>query len=559
MPRARRWSLIVLLVALISGLGRPATTSADGGVAGPDENADRATPQAAPADTRPRPAAPLTAAETSQLTVFAATASAPRVFIDDFRYDDLVLEGTAREVCAGRLLTGAGWTFNEIVSRFGGSAGTMYYCRERWDTATNPDCNGQLINPATNPNFSSTCWSNHARGRAIDVMVGSSGGGYNTNRGLSIVNWLLATDVKGNVNANARKLGIQQILFNDRCWNSDGDRGIGSWSAMRECGIGHHDHVHMDLTIAGANGNVSYWGAAPDVEAKLDTQVFWEQSSAWREAVSWQNLRSRGEEGLAVPAEYDKIVVGDLDRDGLSDETFLWDSQTGNWALQNWNDGNSLTARVGRWSNVYDEIRIADLDGDGYLNDMWLWDKATGNYTVISWSNYSSYARSTGYVHPNFDGVYPADLDGDGRVNEFLVFDRETGKYAVYTWSRWTARQVRVDYLPLGVDRLIVGDWSAGGDLDETIAWDVNTGRWVMHHWAGFQPTRVNTGAWSPAIDIAEPGDYDTDGRVDDLFIYDIGTGNWAIFSFHRYIATQRLATRWGAGYDVISVGSFMD
>ena len=89
-------------------------------------------------------------------TIFAATASAPRPFTDDFRYDALVLEGTAREVCVGGLHTGPAWAFNEIVSRFGGTAGTMYSCRERWDTANNPDGNGQIGNPATNPNFHST-------------------------------------------------------------------------------------------------------------------------------------------------------------------------------------------------------------------------------------------------------------------------------------------------------------------------------------------------------------------------------------------------------------------
>ena len=59
---------------------------------------------------------------TAEMTIFAA--AAVRNPIDDFRYDELVLEGTAREVCAGRLLTGSGWTFNEIVStlrRLGGN------------------------------------------------------------------------------------------------------------------------------------------------------------------------------------------------------------------------------------------------------------------------------------------------------------------------------------------------------------------------------------------------------------------------------------------------------
>ena len=142
--------------------------------------------------TRAPPRRPWSSPPPRTMTVFAAAAVRP--FIDDFDYDELVLEGTRREVCAGRLLTGSGWTFNEIVSRFGGTAGTMYSCRERWDAANDPDCNGQISQPGDRARTSrTTCWSNHAQGRAIDVMVGAlSGGGYNRTRGLAIVNWLLA-------------------------------------------------------------------------------------------------------------------------------------------------------------------------------------------------------------------------------------------------------------------------------------------------------------------------------------------------------------------------------
>ncbi len=500
----------------------------------------------------------MTAADAS-ITVLAAQAVPYRPFIDDFKYDELVLEGRAADVCAGRLLTGSGWAFNEIVSRFGGTAGTMYYCRERWDTANNPNCNGQIIDPATNPNFTTDCWSNHARGRAIDIMVGSSGGSYNFTRGRNIVNWLLAPDANGSVNANARRLGIQQILFSDRCWNSDGDRGIASWSAMRECGIGHFDHVHLDLTINGANGNVSYWGAQPEVNGKLDTQVFWDQNSAWRQAISWFNLRSYSEEGLAVPAQYDRIVVGDLDRDGLQDESFLWDTESGQWALQNWTNGDSLTARIGQWSNVYDEIVVGDFDADGFVNDMLFWDRGTTQYSVLSWSNYSPALRGAGSFPSAWDGLYPADLDGNGQFNDLLLFDIQTGKWAAYSWAGFKASQRRVDFLPRGGERLVFGDWSAGGDSDEMLYWDVDTGQWVLYAWASFRPSYQRLGSWPVSIDIAEPGDYDSDGRVDDLFLYDIGTGSWSLHSFHRNVPTQRASGRWSSGYDVISVGMFMD
>jgi len=549
-------AVILLVLAAVFGLGAQVRAD-DHASPGPDAHPDQATPQAAPADTRPQRTV-ATTSPPAQFQVFAA--SAPyRVFIDDFKYDDLITKGTAAQVCAGRLLQGSGWVYNEIVSRFGGSPGTMYYCRERWDTANNRNCDGQIINPATNPNFYTDCWSNHAQGRAIDVMVGRSGSGYNTTRGLNIVNWLLASDANGNQNANARKLGIQQILFNDRCWNSSGDRGISTWNAMRPCGIGHFDHVHIDLTINGANGNVSWWGATPEVSGKFDTQVFWEQSSAWREAVSWINLRSYSEEGLAVPAQYDTIVRGDFDRDGLEDETLLWDLQTGEWALQNWNDGDSLTARIGRWSNVYDQFYMGDLDGDGYVNDLFLWDRDTGNWSVVSWANYGPYARSTGWLHPPWDEIYPADLDGNGLTNDFLVFDRDTGKYAAYSWSNWTMTQRRVGYFPLGGDRFIVGDWSAGGDLDETIYWDVDSGQYIVYSWTDFTPTRQFLSSWGPGFDIGVAGDFDSDGRRDDVFIYSSSSGNWWIFSSHRYLPSAVRSGVWGRGFDVITVGQFMD
>jgi hypothetical protein len=554
----RRFPLVVLVpLALVALFPAAARADSDSG-GGPDENRDVATPGAAPADNRPSETVAEAAPADASITIFA-TAAVVRVPIDDFRYDELVLEGTAREVCAGRLLTGSGWTFNEIVSRFGGSAGTMYFCRERWDAANDPACNGQQANPVTTPNFHSTCWSNHARGRAIDIMVGRQGSGYNRARGLSIVNWLLARDAKGNVNSNARKLGIQQILFDDRCWNSDGDRGIASWTQMRACGIGHHDHVHLDLTLNGANGNVSYWGRAPVVAPKHDTQVFWDRNAAWRQAISWFNLQAADEEGLAVPAKFDRAFVGDLDNDGTQDEIFLWDNQTGDWAAQNWTNGDSLMARIGRWSRLFDDIIIGDWDGNGRVNDMIVWDRQTGHYGIQTWVGYSPRFRAEGYISPGYERIVAADLDGNGRVNDMLLWDQNTGKWVAFTWSGLRPVYRALGYWGLGYDEVIVGDWSAGGDLDEILLWDRQSGRWQLFSWAGFRSTYRRQGYWSTTFDIAAPGDYDTDGRVDDLFMYDIRTGRWTMWSYHRNVPSVRISQDWFHGYDVISVGSFMD
>jgi hypothetical protein len=132
-----------------------------------------------------------------------------------------------------------------------------YACREISSPGT-PDCDGQW-----EPDYS-TCWSTHAAGRAIDVVVG---GGLNspTPEGVAlgdeIVTWLLAAR-NGHGNYWARKMGIQQILWNDRCWDGkrDDDRWVLSADAMRWCGIANHDnHVHLTLSNPGADGLTSWY------------------------------------------------------------------------------------------------------------------------------------------------------------------------------------------------------------------------------------------------------------------------------------------------------------
>jgi hypothetical protein len=132
-----------------------------------------------------------------------------------------------------------------------------YACREISDPGT-PDCDGEW-----EPDYS-TCWSTHAAGRAIDVIVG---GELNepTPEGVAlgdeIVTWLLA-ERNGYANYWARKMGIQQTLWNDRCWSGQraDDRGVTSADAMRWCGIANHDnHVHLTLSNPGADGLTSWY------------------------------------------------------------------------------------------------------------------------------------------------------------------------------------------------------------------------------------------------------------------------------------------------------------
>src|SRR5688572_1220515 len=95
----RRSPLVVflaLVAPLVLALVVPCVVAADSDFAGgPDENGDLPTPGPVPEDTRP--VQTLATTVDAEATIFAAAAA--RVRIDDFRYDELVLEGTAREVC----------------------------------------------------------------------------------------------------------------------------------------------------------------------------------------------------------------------------------------------------------------------------------------------------------------------------------------------------------------------------------------------------------------------------------------------------------------------------
>ncbi len=135
------------------------------------------------------------------------------------------------------------------------------------ESSSNTDCNG-----AWRPSYS-TCWSTHASGRALDVMVG---GGFNSPTpegvalGDAVVDYLLES-IDGEPAHRARNMGIMQILWNDRCWDPgrfNSDRSRTSASEMRECGVLNHDnHPHLTLTNAGADGATTWYTDGPvDIE-----------------------------------------------------------------------------------------------------------------------------------------------------------------------------------------------------------------------------------------------------------------------------------------------------
>jgi hypothetical protein len=134
-----------------------------------------------------------------------------------------------------------------------------YECREIDNPSPSyPDCDGE-VEPA-----SSTCWSTHASGRAIDVVVG---GELNepTPEGVALGDRIVTSFLAprdGVAHHLARVTGVQQILWNDRCWIPS-DVDVLSAADMRRCGIANHDdHIHLTLSNAGADGLTSWYSTS---------------------------------------------------------------------------------------------------------------------------------------------------------------------------------------------------------------------------------------------------------------------------------------------------------
>ena len=133
---------------------------------------------------------------------------------------------------------------------------------------------GQLLKatyPGTTYGISRSCGSDalptseHYDGRAVDwfTNVRTAEG---KARGNALVNWLTAKDAKGNVAANARRLGVMYIIWNNRIWGAYSPAA--GWRPYSSCATHpaaasdttcHRNHVHLSLSWEGAMRRTSWW------------------------------------------------------------------------------------------------------------------------------------------------------------------------------------------------------------------------------------------------------------------------------------------------------------
>ncbi|MGO4598878.1 peptidoglycan-binding domain-containing protein [Terrabacter sp. 2RAF25] len=112
---------------------------------------------------------------------------------------------------------------------------------------------------------SATKPSEHYDGRAVDTFFNVRDTTQRTNAN-ALISWLLATDTAGNPYANARRLGVMYIIWNNKMWSSY--RTAEGWRPYSTCATTpstaydttcHRNHIHISLSWEGALGRTSFW------------------------------------------------------------------------------------------------------------------------------------------------------------------------------------------------------------------------------------------------------------------------------------------------------------
>jgi hypothetical protein len=106
----------------------------------------------------------------------------------------------------------------------------------------------------------------HAEGRAIDWHLNVHNAA-DRREAKRLINLMLAPDRAGNMHALARRMGVQEIIWNCTSWYS-GSEGMRPYSTCYDSKgrkkkiddtTAHRDHIHFGLNWPGAKKRTTFW------------------------------------------------------------------------------------------------------------------------------------------------------------------------------------------------------------------------------------------------------------------------------------------------------------
>ncbi|MEO1064715.1 MAG: SH3 domain-containing protein [Actinomycetota bacterium] len=170
-----------------------------------------------------------------------------------------------------------------------GTVALKRYTLARW-----PQARSQGIYAPRTIRGSNTKLSHHAEGRALDIGLPTLNGGRaaDTDQGMPVLEALLA---------NARRLGIDHLIYNRRFWSARHPSGR-SYTGVHP----HYDHIHVGMTrAAGRTLNlatvIDVLGPIPGAEPDDDngsTPTTFPATERATDRVSVEALRLRADPGL---------------------------------------------------------------------------------------------------------------------------------------------------------------------------------------------------------------------------------------------------------------------
>jgi len=92
--------------------------------------------------------------------------------------------------------------------------------------------------------------------------------------GARLIRLLLAPDKTGAPRALARRMGVEELIWDCSYWSTSASRAPRDFSHYSVCGgsgvdptAGHLDHIHIGITVAGSYARTTFWRAGADALA----------------------------------------------------------------------------------------------------------------------------------------------------------------------------------------------------------------------------------------------------------------------------------------------------
>ena len=107
----------------------------------------------------------------------------------------------------------------------------------------------------------------HAENRAVDWHLDVADAA-DRKTATALITLLLAPDTAGNPQALARRMGVEEIIWDCAYWGAGMDRFKNYSPCMTRAGrlkkgvnktVAHRDHIHFGLSKAGAAGRTTFW------------------------------------------------------------------------------------------------------------------------------------------------------------------------------------------------------------------------------------------------------------------------------------------------------------